>query len=226
MAGQYTTPSGTVVTGKEGWSNLGLGATPATGQRYYYTASPGLEAELAAQWDPIMDAEALQEEALRDYMGSLEGAERRGRTALRGEAARGMAAGMGQAGGMGLGGAGMAAGLRQQALSGGLAEAEFEAETAPGIRLARAEAAQNLAELGASRAERSGAKRVEAMNQINMIKARHEGFFTDDTAAMARDIQALAESEADPETRAFLYSEMARIRNTSSNLFTKLGSSL
>ena len=225
MAGQYTTPSGTLVTGGSGRSGT-AGTTPATGKRYYYTASPELEADLAAQWDPIMDAEALQEEALRDYMGSLEGAERRGRTALRGEAARGMAAGMGQAGGMGLGGAGMAAGLRQQGLSGGLAEAEFEAEVAPGIRLARAEAAQNLAELGASRAERSGAKRVEAMNQINMIKARHEGFFTDDTSAMARDIQALAESEPDPETRAFLYSEMARIRNTSSNLFTKLGSSL
>lgn len=222
---QYTTPSGTLVTGGSGRSGT-AGTTPATGQRYYYTASPELEAELAAIYDPMMEAEALQEEALRDYMGSLEGAERRGRTALRGEAARGMAAGMGQAGGMGFGGAGMAAALRQQGLSGGLAEAEFEAEVAPGIRLARAEAAQNLAELGASRVERAGAKRVEAMNQINMIKARHEGFFTDDTAAMARDIQALAESEPDPETRAFLYSEMARIRNTSSNLFTKLGSSL
>ena len=225
MAGQYTTPSGTLVTGGSGRSGT-AGTTPATGQRYYYTASPGLEAELAAQWDPIMDAEALQEEALRDYMGSLEGAERRGRTALRGEAARGMAAGMGQAGGMGLGGAGMAAGLRQQALSGGLAEAEFEAETAPGIRLARAEAAQGLADLASSKTERSGAMRVEAMNQIKRIKASHEGFFTDDTSAMTRDILALAETTADPETRAYYFQEAARIRNTPSNLFTKLGSSL
>tara|TARA_R110000824_G_scaffold346368_1_gene533187 strand:- start:17235 stop:17903 length:669 start_codon:yes stop_codon:yes gene_type:complete len=221
MGGQYTTPRGTVVTGREGFSLFGLGATPATGQNYNYTASPELEAELAAQWDPIMDAEALQEEALRDYMGSLEGAERRGRTALRGEAARGMAAGMGQAGGRV-----HPAMLRQQALSGGIAEAEFEAEVAPGIRLARSEAAQGLAELGSAQAERSSAMRVEAMNQVRRIVEAGEGFFTDDTAGMADKLTRLAEVTAHPETRAYYYQEAARIRNTSSNLFTKLGKRL
>jgi len=121
MGGQYTTQSGTVVTGRKGRLVPLLGHMPATGQNYNYSASPELEAELGAQWAPIAEAEALKEEALRGYMGSLEGAERRGRTALRGEAARGMGAAMGQAGGRV-----HPAMLRQQALSGGLAEAEFD----------------------------------------------------------------------------------------------------
>ena len=217
----YTTPSGTLVTGKGGiWPH-----TPVTGKTFNYTASPELEAELAAQWAPIMEAETAQADALRDYAGSREGAVGRGRAALRGEAARGMAAGMGQAGGMGLGGAGMAASLAQRGRDAGLALAEFEAETAPQIELARAEAAQNLAELGASRAERSAAKRVEAMNQIKRISDMHESFFTTDTSAIARDVIALAETTADPETRAYYYQQAARIRSTPANLFTRIGGS-
>jgi len=211
----YTTSSGTTVT-KRG------SGTPALGKSYAFTASPELEAELGESWQGVLSAEEEQERALMDAVGSLAGAEQRGRMAIQGEIGRGMAGAMGQAGGMPVGG-GSAAALRQQGLEGGMAEARFEAETVPGLNIARAEAAQNLADLKKSQGEGQAAKRVEAMNQINMIKARHEGFFTDDTSAMTRDIIALAESTVDPATRDFYYQEASRIRSTSSNLFTRLG---
>ncbi len=184
--------------------------------------------ELSERLDPLYQnvetAEADQLKALQDYEADLLRAPDAARRGMRGEIARGMAGAMGQAGGMPIGG-GSAAFLRQQGLTGGLAEAQFEAETMPALSLARSEAAQQRAELGASRAERSGQRRAELMNQINAIKSSHSGFFSDDTSAMFRDITALAETETDPAQREWLYQEASRIRSTPSNMFTKMGGS-
>jgi len=211
----YTTSSGTTVT-KRG------SGTPALGKSYTFTASPELEAELGESWQRVLSAEEEQRMGLMDAVGSLAGAEQRGRMAIQGEIGEGMAVAMGQAGGMPVGG-GSAAALRQQGLEGGMAEARFEVETVPEINLARAAAAQKLAELHKSQGEGQAAKRTEALNQVSRIKKQHEGFFTDDTSAMARDIIALAEVTADPATRDFYYQEASRIRSSSSNLFTKMG---
>lgn len=202
----YTTPGGTLVHGPKG---------------HWYTASPELEAELGAQYESLRGAEEQEIAALEDHIASLPGAERAGRQAIRADAAKALGLTMGQTGAMPVGG-GAAAALRQTGLESGLARARFETEVVPGMRAAAVEAAGQLAGLRQGQMDRQRAARVDAMNQINKIKARYEGFFTDDTSAMARAITELAEREADPATQAYLYREAARIRETPSNLFTKM----
>jgi len=193
------------------------------GEGYTFSGTPELSARLNPLHGEQQRAEEAQRRALEDYQADLMRAPDAARRAMRGEIARGMAGAMGQSGAP-MGG-GSAALLREQALRGGLAGAQFEAETLPALSLARSEAAQRQAELGAARAERSGQRRAELMNQLNAIKSSHSGFFSDDTSAMARDIIALAEVETDPYQREWLYQEASRIRSTPSNMFTNMGGS-
>jgi len=110
--------------------------------------------------------------------------------------------------------------LRQAGLEGGLATAQFEAETLPAIAQARYEAQGLLAEKTQAIDAARAARMQEIQGKINELKKNYTGLLTTDTGAVARDLSALALTETDPVIRAHILAEAGRIRSTPMNLFT------
>ncbi|MDP6368389.1 MAG: hypothetical protein QF615_02185 [Planctomycetota bacterium] len=191
------------------------------GKKFVFRETDELRSRLNPRHEAVGHAEADQLKALQGYDADLLRAPDAARRGMRSEIARGMAGAMGQTGGNISGGS--TAFLAQQGLTGGLAEAQFEAETMPALSLARAEGAQARAELAMSQEEREGQKKAQYINQISAIQQGNSGFFTDDQAASAQAVMDLAASEPDPVLREWLFQKASQIRSTPSNMFTKMG---
>jgi len=223
MAGYSTlAPTQTLpTTNRGGYTSAGvyrqaLGGPQVGPRDYQYSLDPGQEAELQTIYGDIAGAQQAELGGIRDFIGSLEGAEQRGR--------RGIQAGLGQGIAAKWGGAGMggpsASQLRQAGLEGGLATAQFEAETLPAIAQARYEAQGLLAEKTQAIDAARAARMQEIQGKINELKKNYTGLLTTDTGAVARDLSALALTETDPVIRAHILAEAGRIRSTPMNLFT------
>lgn len=227
MAGYSTVVPGETQIGPQttgargGYSSPGVyrmaGRPELVGPRdYQYSLDPTIEADLQTIYGDIAGAQQAELGGIRDFIGSLEGAEQRGR--------RGIQAGLGQGIAAKWGGAGMggpsASQLRQAGIEGGLATAQYETEAIPAILQARYESqgllAQKTQEIDAAR----GARIQEVQDMITSLKDKHSNFFETDTNRVAEDLMAQAKFEADPHVRQWMIAEAGRIRSTPMNMFT------
>jgi len=147
-------------------------------------------------------------------LAELEAAQAQGRSDLLGQAARGLAASttpsmMGTGAG--------AAQARQAALSTGQSLAALEANQAQqraGTRRSAAQAAlEGLSfqqEMGTETDERK-AKQQQLEAQIQVIKEKNTGTFTDSGEQAAREIRELIKYEDDPEIRAWMEQRASQV---------------
>ena len=146
-------------------------------------------------------------EGTEGEVAALQQAQARGRSDLLAQAARGLAAGTTPSlVGTGAG----AAQARQAALSTGQALAGLEAQQAGQVSRARHTAAQAALE-GLSFQQEMGteadarkAKQQALEQQIQVIKEKNTGTFTDSGEQAAQEIRSLAQYEDDPEIRRWL----------------------
>lgn len=189
----------------------------AGGRKYQYSLDPSIEGDLQTIYGDIAGAQQAELGGIRDFIGSLEGAEQRGRRGIQAGLGRGMAA---QWGGAGMGGRTSASQLRQAGLEGGLATAQFEAETLPAIAQSRYEAQALLAEKTMAIDAARTARMQEIQDMIHSLKDKHSNWFETDTRRVAEDLMAQAQYETDPTIRQYMISEAGRIRTTPANMFT------
>lgn len=228
MAGYSTVAPGATQIGPQttgergGYTSPGVyrmaGRPELIGPRdYQYALDPTIEANLQTIYGDIAGAQQAELGGIRDFIGSLEGAEQRGRRGIQAGLGRGMAA---QWGGAGMGGRTSASQLRQAGLEGGLATAQFEAETVPALLQAQYESQGLLAEKTQAIDAARSARIQEIQDMVTSLKDKHSNFFETDTNRVAEDLMAQAQFEADPHVRQWMIAEAGRIRSTPMNMFT------
>jgi len=226
MAGYSTVAPGATQIGPQttgergGYSSPGVyrmaGRPELVGPRdYQYSLDPAIEADLQTIYGDIAGAQQAELGGIRDFIGSLEGAEQRGLRSIDAGIGQGIAAARSAPGGRL-----SPTQLRAAGLEGGLAKAAYQSETIPAILQARYESqgllAKKTQEIDAARSARI----QEVQDMVTSLKDKHSNFFETDTNRVAEDLMAQAQFEADPHVRQWMIAEAGRIRSTPMNMFT------
>jgi len=226
MAGYSTVAPGATQIGPQttgergGYSSPGVyrmaGRPELVGPRdYQYSLDPAIEADLQTIYGDIAGAQQAELGGIRDFIGSLEGAEQRGLRSIDAGIGQGIAAARSAPGGRL-----SPTQLRAAGLEGGLAKAAYQSETIPAILQARYESqgllAKKTQEIDAARSARI----QEVQDMVTSLKDKHSNFFETDTNRVAEDLMAQARFEVDPHVRQWMIAEAGRIRSTPMNMFT------